>query len=256
MFYIIQENMFREEGLETLLNLLKRFRFKYELVKVLPDVETLNIKTKRKDVFVFGTLKMARLIKPYGFIPGTLITKNHDYTVYSRYYTENLLNYDSKVVRFGDGIEWKSDKYFIRPVLDSKVFTGKVFNKEEWEVHTKKILSRGNHSITDDTLFQLASPKKITQEVRLWVVDGKIVTQSTYRRGTFVHYSDVVDNDAIVFGNKMIKLFQLEKAFTMDVGLTENGWKIVECGSVARAGFYAANIQKLIIALEEAFNTK
>lgn len=248
--------MFREEGLETLLNLLKRFRFKYELVKVLPDVETLNIKTKRKDVFVFGTLKMARLIKSHGFVPGTLITKNHDYTVYSRFYKENLLNYDSKVVRFGDGIEWKSDKYFIRPVLDSKVFTGKVFNKEEWDAHTKKILSRGNHSITDDTLFQLASPKKITQEVRLWVVDGKIVTQSTYRRGSFVHYSDVVDNDAITFGNEMIKVFKLEKAFTMDVGLTENGWKIVECGSVACAGFYAANIQKLIIALEEAFNKK
>lgn len=256
MFYIIQENMFREEGLETLLNLLKRFRFKYELIKVLPYVETLNVKTKRKDVFVFGTLKMARLIKPYGFVPGTLITENHDYTVYSKYYKENLLNYDSKIVRFGDGINWEFEEYFIRPVLDSKVIVGQVFNKEEWDVYIKRILTYENHSITDDTLFQLAIPKNITQEVRFWVVDGKIVTQSTYRRGSFVHYSDVVDNDAIAFGNEMIKLFQLEKAFTMDVGLTHNGWKIIECGSVACAGFYAANIQKLIIALEEAFNKK
>jgi hypothetical protein len=151
MFYIIQENMFREEGLERLLEFLERFKFEYELVKVLPFVETLDIKTTRKHVFIFGSLKMARLAKAYDFYPGTLITENHDYTVYSKHYKENLLNFDSKIIKFGDGINWGFEKYFIRPVLDSKVFTGKVFNKEEWEEQKKRILSYENHSITDDS---------------------------------------------------------------------------------------------------------
>ena len=44
------------------------------------------------------------------------------------------------------------------------------------------------------------------------------------------------------------------KCFTMDVCLINNQWKIVECGSVACAGFYDADTQKIIMGLEEAFN--
>ena len=54
----------------------------------------------------------------------------------------------------------------------------------------------------------------------------------------------------------MIKIFQLSDVFTMDVGLTEDGWKIVECGSISCAGFYKANMQRLIIELEDFYVNK
>jgi hypothetical protein len=71
------------------------------LVTVRPFIEEVDFETKRKDVFVFGLLKLARLSKKYGWNPGATITENHDYEIYSKFYKENLLNYDSKIVKFG-----------------------------------------------------------------------------------------------------------------------------------------------------------
>jgi len=108
--------------------------------------------------------------------------------------------------------------------------------------------------LTEDTLIQVASPKKLTQEVRFWVVDGKIITQSTYRRGSFLSYDNIVDQDAIDFAKSMVDIFQLAKTFVIDLALTPEGWKIIECGSTSCAGFYDADMQKLIMSLEESYN--
>ena len=271
MYYIIQKNLFREEGHAKLINCLERFKIPYELVDVRPFVkegdeiitsdgivkkisEEVEFVTDRKDVFVFGSLKLARVSKKYGWNPGALVTENHNYEVYSKHYKENLLNYDSKIVKLGDKFEWLSDEMFIRPTLDSKIFTGKVFHKNDWSEFVERLLTPGNvTTATVDTLIQVATPKNITQEIRLWVVDGKIVTQSTYRRGTFLVYDNIVDEDAIEFAQKMVDLYCLSKTFVIDVCLTDNGWKIVECGSTSCAGFYDGDMQKLVMSLEDAY---
>lgn len=252
MYYVIQDNTFKEAGHVKLIESIERFGLDYEIVKVRPFIEEVEFKTKRKDVFVFGGLKLARLSKDFGWVPGAVVTENHDYEVYSKYYCENLLNYDSRVVRFDDDFEWECDQQFIRPCLDSKVFTGKVFNKEDWPEFKRLMLTPGNvTTLTRDTLIQVAVPKRLTQEVRCWVVNGKIVTQSLYRRGCFLVYDNRVDDDALVFAQKMVDTFQLANTFVIDVCLTENGWKIIECGSTSCAGFYDADMQKVVMALEE-----
>jgi hypothetical protein len=257
MYYIVQQNLFREEGHAKLINCLERFEIPYELIDIKPFIEEIEFKTDRTDVFCFGSLKMARLSKQYGWNPGALITENHDYEVYSKYYKENLLNYDSRIFKVSEDFEWTRDEYFIRPCLDSKVFTGKIFSKFDWENTQHGLLNSGHiTSLTPDTLIQVATYKNITQEVRCWVVDGKIVTQSTYRRGSFLYYSEIVDQDAIDFAQSMVDIFQLAKCFVIDVGLTPNGWKIIECGSISCAGFYDANMQTLIMALEDAYNSE
>lgn len=255
MHYIIQNNLFREEGHAKLIDTLERFDISYEIVKVLPFIEELEFTTKREDVFVFGSLKLARLSKNYDWKPGAIVTPNHDYEVYSKFYKENLLNYDSRIVNFGDEFNWDFEQQFIRPCLDSKSFTGKVFDKQDWEMFKVRMLSNPNDTtLRSDSKIQVARPKKITQEVRCWVVNGKIVTQSTYRRGSFLVYDNIVDQDAIDFAQSMVDIYQLAETFVIDVCLTADGWKIVECGSTSCAGFYDADMQKLIMALEEMKN--
>ena len=72
--------------------------------------------------------------------------------------------------------------------------------------------------------------------------------------GCFINYSDIIDDDAIEFCKEMIKIFQLAEAFVMDICLTDNEWKIIECGCISAAGFYKSNIPKLLMALEDHFN--
>lgn len=254
MYYIIQENLFREEGHAKLIACLEKFQIPYELVTVRPFIEEVDFKTDRKDVFVFGSLKLARLSKKYGWNPGALVTENHNYEVYSQYYKDNLLNYDSRIFELGEDFEWKYDQHFIRPCLDSKIFTGKVFEKADWMPFKEKLLTDPMYSSANKhTRIQVAVPKKITQEVRCWVVDGKIVTASTYRRGTFLYYDEIVDADILEYAQKMVDIFQLAKTFVIDIALVHGEKKIIECGSTSCAGFYDADMQKLIMSLENAF---
>ena len=67
------------------------------------------------------------------------------------------------------------------------------------------------------------------------------------------HAAIGLDKPAYDFCNKMIKLFQLNDAFVMDLALIDNEYKIIECGCINCAGFYKANMQKLLMSLENSF---
>ena len=54
MYYIVQENVFKEENFYNLINTLERLELEYEIVKLLPFVDEFEFKTNRKDIFPFG----------------------------------------------------------------------------------------------------------------------------------------------------------------------------------------------------------
>lgn len=169
-------------------------------------------------------------------------------------------------IGFRDGIEYANEKlkedgtphtsFFARPTKDTKAFTGRVFkNKDDWYSFIEKLKLNPNSILTDDTLVQVASVKNILNEIRFWIVKGKIITASVYNVGGNYCLSNFIDDDAYEFVNKMIKLFEVNDTFVMDICLTDNGYKIVECNCTNSAGFYKADMNKLIMALEDAFNT-
>jgi hypothetical protein len=257
MYYIVQNNLFTEQNYNNLISTLEKSGVEFEIVKVLPFIDTIEMKTNRKDIFAFGALKMAEMSKFYGWNPGVLMTENHNYLIYKDYYKNNLLNYDSKIVKLMEDFKWDIDQYFIRPTEDSKSFTGKVFDKQEWKEYRNYLLTNGHRfAPTVDTDIQVSIPKKIYREIRFFIVGGKVVTGSQYRLGgklSLNMINAVIDSDAIKFCEEMINIFQLASSFVMDVCLTENGWKIVECGCINCAGFYASDMQKLVNTIDNYY---
>ena len=75
MYYIVQENVFKEENYDNLIIALDRFNFDYEIVDLLPFVEDFEFKTDRKDVFPFGAVKMSRISRKYGWYPGSQLNE-------------------------------------------------------------------------------------------------------------------------------------------------------------------------------------
>ena len=254
MFYVIQKNTFREANYDSVITAVNRLGLDYEIVDVLPFVEDFEFNTTRKDVFCFGSLKLARLATKYGWTPGSLANKNHDYRVYSKYYTNNLLNFDSIISEFDDKFDIEPP-FFVRPCEDTKVFTGKVFYSiDEWNKFKNWNLTNGyTTTLNTKTRIQVCPAKNIQKEFRFWIVNGQIATASQYRAGNWINYSEVVDDQAYVFCDEMIKLFELASSFVMDICQIDEGYKIVECGCINAAGFYKANMQKLLIALENHY---
>ena len=254
MYYIIQENVFKEENYNNLLLALDRLELPYEIVKILPFVDSFKFKTNRKDVFPFGAVKMSRISKKLDWYPGSQLNDNHDFMVYREFYKENLLNFDSKIIKFGDDF-FQKERFFARPTKDTKVFSGKEFDMGEWRKFKEESLNNGHSTLLDvNTEIQISSVKKIQQEIRFWIVKGEIITASQYTLGGRYCLNDNIDQAAYDFCKKMVNIFELNDTFVMDVCLVNNKYKIVECGCTNSAGFYKADLQKLIFSLEKAFN--
>jgi len=272
MHYIIQENIFKEPHYNLLIETMDKLNLSYDLVRIFPYVDKI---TKLSDIpldfdnvedlpdyvppagkiFCFGAIKLARTASKNGWYPGSMMNENHDYRVYSQYYKDNLLNYDSEIVTFSTPLTWEEDEVkFIRPAQDTKSFTGKVYEQEDWEQLVETQLKNTTFLLNSDTAIQVSSPKNIQKEIRFWVINGKVITGSQYRIGNQTLYDTYYEEEAEIYAQKMVDLYQIADCFVIDVCLVEDEWKVVECNCINAAGFYLNNIQKMVMELEYFYN--
>ena len=273
MFYLVQENTFRERHYDLLIDMLDRYGFPYEVVRIFPFVDRVvavrdvpdgpydldevpEFVPPTDEVFVFGAVKLSRICAERGWKPGSLLNDNHDFEVYGARYGESMLNHDSLVVRVGDDFQWgPGEVKFIRPTRDTKSFTGALFTEAEWaERRDHNLRNFRGDSFNEDTPIQVSSPKAIYKEMRFWVVGGRVVTGSTYRVGSNVVYSrEMVDPGAWEFAQSMVDEFRLADAFVIDVCDAGGCWRVVECGCINSAGFYDADLGKLLGEIDKFF---
>jgi len=251
MKYLIQDSLYKEFHEERLIHTLNRMGLEYEMFSLQYFVDDIEVKTDRTDVMVFGAVKAAHLAKKYKWNPGSFYNENHDYIVYSKYYKENMLNWDSKIQKASDTIDIDGP-FFARPTGDTKLFKGKAYeNVEEWNNDASYFLT--NNPNSKDELIQVDPLQNILQEIRCFIVKGKVITASMYKLGNVVLYKECMDDDIIEYANNMASIYQPADAFVMDICRTDNGVKIVECNCINCAGFYDIDMQKLIVSLEDNF---
>lgn len=266
MHWILQQNLFKESEWENLVTTLERFNIPYSVHKVTPFIGELTppAEPKHKKVICFGSYSMRHTSKKENWTPGVYDLFDINFLIQRQHWGDEMLNADSDVKAFKDVI--LTEPTFIRPIDDSKYFAGKVFDADEWNEWRAGIVDAGydyGNSLTPETMVQVCKPKIIYAEYRFWIVDGQIATYSQYKRGNRVIYSSNVDNDVIRYASGVAlaitlasrsPLPWLPKAFVIDVCETPNGFKIVEINTINSAGFYAADVQALVMALENAEN--
>ena len=257
MFYVIQKNTFRQVNYDSLVNALERLELEYEVIDCLPFTEEVDCITERKDVFVFGSVKLATLATKKNWKPGSFYGNNHDYLIYGKYYKDNLLNCDSEIYQLTDKLDWYPyEVKFIRPTKDTKIFNGGLFTKTKWEDELLYATSALNEYNKEDNFIQVAKPKRIYKEARLWIINGKIITSSYYLFNGLAQYEEDIEPEGLEFAKLMVNFYQPAEAFVMDVCFTPDGWKIIELNCINCSGFYKGDIQKLLIALEQHFTNK
>ncbi len=257
MHWIIQENLFNEAEWTQLPATFERFGIPYSIHKVIPFVGELVPEPipKVEKVICLGSYSMRHTAAKYGWRPGVYDIYDQTFLVQRGEWGERMLNHDSYVIPFKDAR--LSIDSFMRPIDDSKYFAGRVFTPDEVEDWRHKVVDLGDDygtRLSGETLVQICQPKIILCEYRYWVVDGKIVTRSGYKRGGRVFYWDAIDSRIDDFVNECISIWQPHDAFVIDVCETPDDLKIVEINTINAAGFYAGNIQSIILSLEEMEN--
>lgn len=258
MYYLIQHNIFADPRYDEIFAVLDKHQLPYEKVRFQPNSNVFDYQTKRQDIFVYGSVKLAKVSADYDWTPGSFYGGNHQFSNYAKGFGEYLLNYPSQLCQLTDEIDWGThETLFIKPSKDAKVFTGKVFNRHDWEDFVYESLnSPNNQHIHENTPIQISPPYSLSKEARLWIVDNQVVTSSYYRFHDGAAFEKAVPNDAIAFAEQAAKQFRVADAYVMDIGLSTNGWKIVEVNCINSAGFYNADIEQIIVALEHFYSTK
>lgn len=260
MYYIIQENLFREFHYNTLVEHLKKQGLEYETIPFRPFTEDLEFKTTRKDVWCFGSTNLAKVAKKYDWYPGSMYNENHNIEVYGKYYGDNMLNSDGIICTIEESIGHLDNgvvpyAFFSRPTFDTKSYSGQLFTHDSWKAWIKELEDSSlKTQLSNETKVLLAPLKTTQQEIRCWIVDGKPVTISQYKIGSRVNYQNHDNNqEAMIFATNMAKLYCPARAFVLDICLYNDEYKVVEINTMNCSGFYDGDMHKLITALETAF---
>lgn len=254
MYYLIQENLFKETNFHILIDILDRHKLPYEIIEYRPFSDEVKFFTDRKDVFVFGSVSMTNASLKYDWNPGVFYNDNHDMEIYMKKYGEHMLNSDGACINYAEKLpEYLPYTFFARPTRDTKVFSGSLFTTDSWnEWVNTTVASDVVKNITDETRIFVASLKSFIQkEIRCWVVDDKVVTISQYKIGDRVIQQNYDhEQEAIDFAQQMVDIYSPSRAFVLDICLYKDQYKVVEINCINCAGFYDANMFKLIEALE------
>lgn len=259
MHWILQNNLFNEDAYGVLLETLERFGIPHSVHKVVPFVGELHPEPEldTTNVICMGSYSMRHAAKKNDWYPGVFDLEPFDFTVQLAHWGEHMLNHGAVVCRFEDA-NFDDELMFIRPILDSKSFAGRVFDRDEFYTWKRKVCvleEDYGDSLTKNTMIQLCKPKKIYSEHRFWVVKGKIVTSSTYKLGNAVIYQSLPEDSMFQkFAEERIAEWQPHEAFVIDIADTSEGLKVVEINTINSCGFYACDMQKLVMAFETNFS--
>lgn len=274
MHWILQDNLFDEQAYQHLLETLQRFDIPHSIHKVIPFIGELTpeIQLDTQNVICMGSYSLRHSAKKFGWNPGVFDLEPFPFPIQREMWGRHMLNYDSVVVPFKD-VHIGEKRKFLRPIEDSKVFAGRVFDHYEFQDWQTKVVLMDDDlppgaivdgiqvtNLSRNSLVQVSPVHEIYNEYRFWIVKGEIVTASEYKRGDRVIYSSDVPDVYHDFVNEMIATWEPHEAFVIDVcsvpddGTKWKGIKIVEINTLNSAGFYAADMQKLVMALEDAFD--
>jgi hypothetical protein len=220
-------------------------------------------------VMVWGATTLGHIAVEKGWKPGRFQNDKFDMRYLTKRFGPHMLNSDAKFCTFSE-LEFEGLK-FIRPVHDSKSFSGTVIAGDELAKWKTRVLdvSDGYATLRPETEVMYAEPKDIDLEARFFIVDGTVVSGSSYRSlGRQILYQRIDGNNPLFrpmvdFVRDMLAVDFTEsdsyestyaepiaEAFVMDIGQVGDQYKVVEINTINSAGFYATDMGAVVRALE------
>ena len=279
MHHVIQKNLFNEFGFRYLIEALELNKYEYTIVNVIPfsheltpDIEI----SSQEKVMVWGSLTLDGIAKERGWKPGSFQNENFDMRILHKIYGDKYLNSDAVFCAFA---EMNFDApMFCRPVHDTKTFSGSVIypdDLKEWKERIIHLSNTGYSSLRPNTPVMYASSKKVDFEARFFIVDGKVITGSTYRNFGEVMYQRVEYNNPMFhpmlqFAEQMVAYWSPirgpvqelgihsshkgphDSGFVLDIASINGEYKVIEINCLNSSGFYLCDMNAVVRALENS----
>ena len=252
--WILQTDIF-EENLQKLQDEIVIQGHSYELIKYVPFTDKLYYPLQKlkyeNPVIFYGSLNLARQIRSMNLIPGVWCNlEKMKCTSYYPYYGKFLINNDYTIIPFGELDRLRPKLFerfgvnhdiFIRPNSPSKIFSGGLLNEAESLSHFL-----ANSVVFPEELVLVSRPQQIFAEWRLVVCGSEIIAGSQYHKNGLLETNKEFSAEVTKFAYEVIKDWQPERCFVVDIGETEDGYGLVEINSFSCSGFYESDISDIV----------
>jgi hypothetical protein len=250
MHWVIQQRIFKPGNYQLLVDALDKLGIAHTSVAIpqgtadlVPDVLV------QGKVYVCGAIKLARIARDRGWHPGSFLNDNFSVAVWLAQLGSELLNHDIASGTLAEVRTAHLERFFIRPAEDNKAFDGMLMDSAtiaDWRCDPARA-----HLHKIDVI--VSPVKAIYREYRLFVVKGKVVTGCVYRIGGRAEISPEVEDDVLDYARSVIARWSPADCFVMDVGLTQDGLKVIEFNNINSSGFYAINVPRYVEAMQTQY---
>jgi hypothetical protein len=250
--WVVQKNL---GNVDDLLQALDHEKVQHKDVDVIPFSDDLPDVVHDGPVLFYGAtgfitkVWMSRRWVPGAFCdPGTFC-----YRRYVEEWGDLMLNSDARLTTIGEFAKetnhQSDDLFFIRPDSDLKDFAGNVFSFGEMHDWFDK-LSCGGCTFGPELSIAVAQATNIWAEYRLWMVEGRCVAATQYRKDRVLFKRDGCRADFVLKAEEAARLWSPAPVFVMDVcEARPDEFKIVEANCFNSAGFYAADVGAIVRAV-------
>lgn len=235
--WVIQENLNRDD--KELLPILDKFQIPYQTITIIPFSDSIPDVAATGPIIVRGSTTTLKNAEKKGWNPGVWHNENFKPSHYKELFGKDFLNHEGKVVTAEQLVglsEWSTVQHlFVRPNSDYKEFTGQTMTMRDAKKLVKGIGMNG-YPFDANSEFFVAPAIKIESEYRLVVVNGKVVSGTSYRvYGKRKHVS--APDHILGFGQRIAA--SLAEVYCLDIGETrEKQLGVVECNCFNASGLY------------------
>lgn len=255
MHWAVQTNLGSSEA-EKLIKAFKQTGHSYTPLIAIPftDRPLPDLPTDRPTIF-YGSIGFIKPIwESRKWSPGAVFNENFDYRVWSQKWGARCLNDGATVLsieEFSKSNHPADKLFFLRPCADDKTFTGTVLAFNEMDDWMRGIM--GATPDFKDTPIAVSEPLGISAEWRLYILNGRVVTGSLYKKNFRPIRSPDVPHEVIEFGEATAKVWSPASLFTLDVAESGDELYVNEMGSFHSAGLYESDVPKLVSEISEYF---
>ena len=252
MLWILQTNLDCENRRADLQAALRRLSIPYVLAEVrqgrcFPQTPF----DPAQPIITNGSVMLSKIAAEQGWKPGSLFNRQFDQRIWSKAWASLCLNANGACKALAD---WAPgdlpERFFARPALDTKAFNGRVFSNSEFAAIRAASLARIPGSLDPQTPVAVAKARKIGQEHRHYIVNGKAVASSRYKLSGVPNFAEGADPALVAFAEAAAAAFSPAQAFVLDTCCCDDGYFILEPGCICHAGLYKADLNRLAWELD------
>ena len=249
--WIVQKNLTSQADMEGLRSSFSKIGVKHMEVDVIPFTSELPDFARGLRSIFYGSTTFMKLIEEDTSIKEGIFFDSNTFSIenYFEKWGKRMLNYSAMVTTFRKlmSFDYEAGRLlFVRPDDDSKSFAGEVVAFEELKGWYEKLTGVENAGLSLDSKIVVSEPYNIKYEWRLWIVNRKVVAASKYREYFKLKKERGCPDEVIKYAEERCLEYTPHEVFVMDICLCGDEYYIVECGCMNAAGFYKADIDKIV----------